>query len=388
MSINSETIVFLPWLRLAQAIEISDLAFQPIGKQIGWGVLPPFMIEQAKLISSSYTDQAGHEIPDFTVVLKTAGEKPWALSSEEFGLAREAASILFFCAWSLNDYYSAIGNSSLFNIVGQRFTQSDPQGICLTLRRRDGETLSGGYRHGQVRIIAPPQYAINHQTHIDLALLSSLMSARDAGSKTYDLLLSVLGLLELANTDRDYMTLDSEIILLSSAFETFLEINASKKALEVGNSFASFFEAYSTLTAQDAINKGRTIYLSPSGADSSWSIFKTWAHEFYQLRNEFVHSKKTPHRTWGWHNLEHAVMGAFTFPLLLKLKLNQESLYELSDQDEKRCHALGNLLVTPDWGASEHRGSLQNTWRDILDDGSDRALRAFLEHHFKVSALN
>src|SRR5437773_2009520 len=139
---NSETIVFLPWLRLKEPIELFDLSFIPIGKEIGWGSLTPDLIKQAELIASSYTDHAGHSIPDFTIVLRTSGEKRWDLTPDEFSTAREAASLLFFCSWSLNDYYSQLGhytNSSIFNVVGQRFSASDPSGIALTLRRRDGE---------------------------------------------------------------------------------------------------------------------------------------------------------------------------------------------------------------------------------------------------------
>jgi hypothetical protein len=208
---KSETFVFLPWLRLKETVEIYDLLFCPIGKEFGYSNLPDYAINQANLIASSYTDRAGHAIPDFTVVLKKDSDKPHNLTAEEFSVAREAASVLFLCSWSLNDYYCGIGdycNSSMFNVVGQRFSLSDPSGVALTLRRRDGETLSGGFSHGEVRFVCPSQYAINHQVNVDTALLSGLLTARNQGSKTFDLLVSVLGLLELANTDNDYMILN------------------------------------------------------------------------------------------------------------------------------------------------------------------------------------
>lgn len=161
---NSETLVFLPWLRLKKPIEIYELIFCPIGKDIGFSNLPDYVVNQANLISSSYTDRAGHAIPDFTIVLRKDSDKPHDLTLEEFGVAREAASVLFFCSLSLNDYYCGIGdysNSSMFSVVGQRFSLSDPSGVALTLRRRDGETLSGGFRHGQVRFVCPSHYAID-----------------------------------------------------------------------------------------------------------------------------------------------------------------------------------------------------------------------------------
>ncbi len=366
---TSETIVFLPWLHLKKAVSLYDLQFVPIGGEKGFSSLPDHLVSQAKLIATSYTDQAGHPIPDFTIVLRLSGSEQWNLSSEDFSKAREAASVLFFCSWALNDYYTQLGsytNSSIFNVVGQHFSAQDPRGIALTLRRRDGETLSGGYNHGDVRFVCPPQYAINFQTRVDENLLSSLLEARNRSIRLFDLLISVLGLLELANTDRDYMSLSSEVILMSSAFETFFEIERGAKALILADAFEECFKAFSKHTVQDAISNGRPIFLdTKEGAASTWSILKGWCHEFYKLRNEFIHSKKS-NRSWGWHELEHLVLSAFTFPLIVKLKLSDEGLYALSSEDELRCAAISDLLVTLGWGESEFPGSMQNTWRDLL----------------------
>lgn len=367
---NSEALIFLPWLRLHDAVTLDRFLFLPVGGEKGFGDLPEHISKQASLTASSYTDRAGHNVPDFTLVLRDKGESPWNLTDDEFSRVRELSSLLFFCSWSLNDYYSQLGsysNSSMFNVVGQRFTLDSPEGVALTLRRRDGEILSGGYNHGHVRFVAPPQYAINRESRIDNDLLTAVIAATSQGLRVADILYSVLGLIELANTDRDYISISSEIILMSSALETFFEIDRGAKAVALGDAFSSMLGSYSSLTAEDAIKKGRPVFIDPrEGAQPNWSIFKAWVHEFYKLRNEHIHSKKSPTRTWGWHELEHAVMGAFTFPLLVKLALFDAKIYSLSREDQRRLSALGELLITPEWAGSEHPGSFNNTWRKIL----------------------
>jgi len=369
----SETLVFLPWLRLEKPIELCDLIFCPIGEKIGYADLPERVIDQAKLISSSYTDRAGHPIPDFTIVLRRQGNDSHNLTSTEFSQAREYASLLFFCAWSLNEYYCQLGdycNSSFFNVVGQRFVANDPEGICLTLRRRDGETLCGGFRHGQVRFVCPSQYAINRRTSVDLNLLSSLLNAKTHGSKIYDRLVSILGLLELANTDNDYMSFSSEIILMGSAYETFLDVKGKgkSKAFELSELFASTFKPYDTKTTQDAINNGRSIYINPKGAQPSWSVLQSWSHEIYQLRNDHVHSQSTPNRTWGWEELEHLIAAAFSFPLVVKVKLSEELFYTLTNRDKQLCYALPELLSIVGWNQPPYE--FNNNWKKAISDAS------------------
>jgi len=370
---SSETLVFLPWLRLKKPIEIYELIFCPVGKDIGFSKLPDCVANQASLISSSYTDRAGHAIPDFTLVLRKDSEKPHDLSSEQLSIAREAASVLFFCSLSLNDYYCSNGdycNSSMFSVVGQRFSLSDPSGVAITLRRRDGETLSGGLRHGQVRFVCPSHYAINHQVSIDEPLLAALLTARAQGSKTFDRLISVLGLIELANTDNDNMSQASEIILMGSAFETFLDVKDKKKpkALEVGKLFKETFQSFDTRTAQDAINSGRSVFIDSKGAQPQWSVLQTWCHELYQLRNDCIHSQSTPNRTWGWYELEHLVAAAFAFPLMIKLKLSSEGFYSLTSDDKQRCYALPDLLSITGWNLPKYE--FNTNWRNTISYAS------------------
>jgi hypothetical protein len=120
---TSEAIVFLPWLRLREPIELYDLLFCPIGQKVGFANLPEYVVNKVQLIASSYSDRAGNQVPDFTMVLNQDKNKSHNLTTEELRSAREAASLLFFCSWSLNEYYRIgdYSNSSMFNLVSQRF---------------------------------------------------------------------------------------------------------------------------------------------------------------------------------------------------------------------------------------------------------------------------
>jgi hypothetical protein len=248
--------------------------------------------------------------------------------------------------------------------------------ITLTLRRRDGQVLCGGYNHGEVRFVCPSQYEIDRQVNVDKQLLTSLLSAREQSSSIFDLLISVMGLLELANTDNDNMTHPSEIILMGSALETFLEIEGNQKAFKLGQAFNDLFSSFSSRTAQDAIDNSRSVFIDPKakGAQpNNWSILQTWAHEFYQLRNEHAHAKETPNRTWGWSDLEYLTFAAFSFPLMVKAKLAKDGLYSLTKIDEQKCFALGELLITTGW-RDDSPYDTNNTWTRIINDAFKHVL--------------
>jgi hypothetical protein len=161
----------------------------------------------------------------------------------------------------------------------------------------------------------------------------------------------------------------AEVILLASAYETFFGIEDKAKAENLGKEFEATFSKVTTLTVEEAINNGRAV---PTGTKylpaKDWSVRRAWAHEFYQMRNNYIHASKDETRTWGWAPLEHLIMGAFALPLALKIKLKDEGLYALTDEDKKRIRAVPKLLAATDWAKGEHPGAFKNRWKDILSD--------------------
>ena len=112
------------------------------------------------------------------------------------------ASLLFLASWACNDYFPRFSgsyvNSTLFLIIGQAYSGDMPVYIAIPARRRDGETLDGGYEHGEVTFNVPVQCSIREPAVFDEDLLAGLSAAVAADSEVAGLLRMTLRFVEVA----------------------------------------------------------------------------------------------------------------------------------------------------------------------------------------------
>lgn len=186
MADATNLIIFLPWLHLAQPATIAGIEWIPW--KSGRGVVNPRLLgfeSHLATIFSGYVDIQGDGIRNCTVACAPDGGPN--LTEELFDGARWSSSLLFLACWASNSYFQQIDfsyvNSSLFRLVGQRFS-NEPIHIALGSRRRDGQTLDGGYAHGEVRFTAPLQCRLGETAKIDQDCLTALDRAETASSPT------------------------------------------------------------------------------------------------------------------------------------------------------------------------------------------------------------
>ncbi len=75
----------------------------------------------------------------------------------------------------------------------------------------------------------------------------------------------------------------------------------------------------------------------------------------------FIHgNKKGPGDRKQW---EHLIMSGHLFPLLVKLRLASEGLYELEAEDKGRLWSIDRLLAEPDWIGPPY--SEESPWQRI-----------------------
>ncbi len=224
-----------------------------------------------------------------------------------------------------------------------------------------------------------PMQCSNSPPQIESGFLKSLESAHKAGSPSVERLKAVLPLVRLANTDNDVMTLDAEAALMVFALEQYLEANTARG---LATKFDGLFNAYGKVTARAAQAQRPGIYPDPDPlykeAQLDWLVSKMWVNEFHQYRSSVAHGKSS-NRSWGWAPLEHLVMAAFVFPLVVKLCLAHEGHYSLSREDEGCCRAVDVLLGETDW-AEDNGSSMQSKWQKIVrekkhDVGLDAIIR-------------
>jgi len=136
----------------------------------------------------------------------------------------------------------------------------------------------------------------------------------------------------------------------------------------VNGKVSELLQPYVNITVDQAIATRPGIQLDQSeeATQKTWPVHRKWAQEFYRLRNDYVHGNDTNRRTWGWHPLEHLIMAAFVFPVLVKVLLMQEGHYQLTEDDEGRLLAIDEVLTITGWGQVTGTHSNATGWQETL----------------------
>ncbi len=324
------------------------------------------LADSLRTILESYVNFLDRPVRKCTVVVKADRDPSWNLVHGDFEEVQWFTSLLFLAASAENAYFQQLRqyvNRAMFDLYWQGFTE--PTGfITLTARRRDGDLLIAGYKHGQVKFTVPIQADSREPISPDLGFLQALQVAEAAGSETTRRLRAALSFFSLASTDSEVMLPEAEVILMASAFEQLLE--AHDGARDLSQKFSNLFSSFGSVTVTQAVSTRVGIVVDPNYATAqrTWFVHRKWIEEFYHLRNAYAHGNTLSARTWGWLRPEHLVIAAFALPLTVKLCLKQEGHYTLTDEDEVRCHALDYLLAKTDW--REFQQSNLTVWQEQL----------------------
>ena len=385
-------VIVLPFLRMRTGHTVAGVEFLPL--RDGDGNVPAALetaVAPLERILSGYVDR--HGTPFTNCVVATIPGKGWDLSRDDGPAVMWGASLLFLASWACNDYFPRFRrsyvNSTMFRIIGQAYSGDMPVHIAISARRRDRETLGGGYKHGEVTFNVPVQCSIREPAVFDEDFLAGLSAAVAADSEVAGLLRTTLPFVELANTDDDFMTEHAEVILMASAYEQLLHGVASKYKL--GKNLAALFGQFGSVTVADAqkVRSGITIDDSDTeraAAQPKWWVHQKWIEELYGMRNKVAHKGSYGGRPWGWTISEHLVMAAYVFPLAVKLLLEREGHYALTDIDRGGCLAVDQLLAWAQWVEDEAGRESQESWTSIRSKAIQnlhltQLLRNFLDKH-------
>ena len=221
--------------------------------------------------------------------------------------------------------------------------------------------------HGEVKFSIPLQCSHRGPADVDDALLKALDLGCAANCETIERLMYALEFVDLANTDDSLMTERAETILIGSAFEQLL--GANDGAYELGCRFGGLFESYGSVTVEEARKVRLGIKIDErmrkrADAQLKWYVHRKWIEELYDVRSKSVHESTATNRSWGWTPLEHLVMAAWVFPLVVKLLLQRDGLYTLSDTDKGHCMTVDKLLAVIDWAERTDYGA--SMWNNIV----------------------
>ena len=169
-------------------------------------------------------------------------------------------------------------------------------------------------------------------------------------------------------TDDELMAETAEAILMGSAFEQLLSADSSYK---LGKKFGALFGRFGSATVKDALAARPGIDIDTTtteraAAQPHWWVHRKWMEELYDLRSKSVHKGHHSDRTWGWSLFEHLAMAAWVFPLTVKMLLQREGHYQLTDHDCSHCLAIDQLLAVDGWGELIEDGIGPPRWHEVV----------------------
>lgn len=362
---------FLPWLQLRDRARFGEFEFIPF-LDADDHVSPELAAIDPILrgILSSYKTLDNRPLPNCTFVVQSGN---WHLRLADGTRVETAVAALFLAARSANEYLCQGGeyaNWSMFELVVQEFDHDGSGPITLLAKRRDGTTQTGGYDHGEVIFSQPPHCAVTSSVAFEPAFLAALERAAAAdGSDTFPLIEAALGFLTQASTDLPGVDAVRELISTATAFEQLFDARSDK--LRLATRFGDLFAPFVGHTTAEALVNRPGIYITADHADvqRQWPVHQKWVHELYQVRSKAAHRRDVRSLPWGWSPYEHLLMGAWVFPLAVKLKLAAEGHYVLTLADRGRCLSIDRLLIETDWDGvflEDGRWQRRHPWNKIV----------------------
>lgn len=364
---EGKRLALLPWLKLQAPITIASVVFTPfsIKDDVTSSVFRGFN-ENIKRILSSYRDIRGEAISE-CVLAYTDGNNP-CNNDLDIRLISNAAHMLAFAGLAKNKFCVQLGNytnSSYFETVFQEFSK-DSEFIRIMTRRRDGYFHLMGQKHGEVKFSMPLECANRDSPVFDDALLISLGYVLEQKEPLARRLMQSIWLYNLACSDSHRISIDREIVLMISAFEQLF--SRCQGANDLACKIDTLLDGYGSVKV-DNCSRIENIKLTSGreNIEKQWSIHRKWIQELYQLRNDYIHGDNPMRRSWGWDVLEHSLMGAFLFPLIVKILLSHESKYELIEADKVRLGTIDKLLNAQDWFKPDPATGI-STWNKTISD--------------------
>jgi hypothetical protein len=164
------------------------------------------------------------------------------------------------------------------------------------------------------------------------------------------------------------MTLSDQacVTLDAIAFERLLSPKPSAKG------FAKAFGGLWSQFGRTTVATARRVKADPKFADEqqSWLVCEKWARELYEERSVFSHHRRHEDVATNWAPWQHLVLAAYAYPLTVKLLLERDGTYALSDEERGCCFALDPLLDRWEPGAHNLLNK-QEDW-DNYDDRYSR----------------
>ncbi|MGJ5195928.1 hypothetical protein [Bradyrhizobium sp. HKCCYLRH1030] len=363
-------VIFMPWVTLPKAVKVGRFRFSPINVEQLDTIVADKMVTEVRSALSCYIGRNGKPIESCTMLLRARHNEAWNIPRDHWKHATDASKLLALSTLSeqrfFEGHFSPHMNSTMFRIVGQGIIEGSDQ-ISPIFPRRSGTLKIGGLRHKDIFFQRPTQIEGTQCGYTNETLLKALQTARESKSVAADAIVSSLDPFLLANAEAVDLDTDSCVMLSAISFERMLQPNSGAQSLAQAVSQHWYPFCGKTISAAKRVKP------DPNYAheQANWPLHRKWAKELYELRSSIVHKGRNSKFSQNWSSPQHLIIAAFTYPLLVKLRLAEEAFYSLSDRELGACEALDQLLDS-DWGEGWRRPP---EWSRILSIAEEASAR-------------
>lgn len=314
-------LAFLPWLQLEADLRLPEFALIRFERGLRPGGGDQMAVDA---ILSAYVVGANRPIGKATLIQLPGHGLTDDLSEDERDELFALGELIAFSGLSAREYFSPFGyaNRDVFTLIIQGFT--DPTGgVAVRSRRRDGSTLA--YVSPGANLVREPHHVPGTwSVKLDEPLLRALLKARAADD--WPDIDDGLFFVNRANTDNDQVFEQAEIVSTIGAFERALGCRGGKE-----NDLIDRFLA--TWPAGSCMLPRLCPRIPIEEKFQTRPVVESWLRDFFQHRGNVGHGRKRTAHPAMWTAEEHLLLGAFAFPLLVKVLLVKRGDYEWTWDD-------------------------------------------------------
>lgn len=369
------TLAFMPWCPISKEHHMGEIEIAPLEIGAPFPSLSEADRANVDKLLEMYRGIDGTPVSKVALVSCTGGSPIGDLTDDELETAHEITTLMCFSGLASREYFDPIGrycNSDCFALYVQRF--QEPSHVALLTRRREGRSWSTWSTDG-VRITVPVHCHTIREVVVDEVLLAALLAHRaELREAEWGRWENAISSFNQANTDDGAFRYQVEWVLFSGAFEHFLHAHSDAK-----DAAARFAEV---MVPQEPLLVSAAGRRSENWTDEGKPLRYEWMREFYGIRGDFAHGKHETRRPVVWEPLEHLVLAAVAFPLVVKSLLSAAGKYSLTEEDRGQIDCFERFADTPGFVEPpvDQASSLDSHWKRLVDNAKlTRAVREAVE---------
>lgn len=239
------------------------------------------------------------------------------------------ADLVAFGGLAAREFFSPFGagpycNNDNFQIIIQGFPEW-PGGAAVSTRRRDGGTLAYVTEDAN-HTYAPRHVRAQQEIRLDVPLIRALLAARE--SEHWQRFEEAVFWFNRANTDATETREQSEAVMMVGAFERVFGLHGGNEH-ELAAAFAQ------TLVPAREVPVSAAPRIPGQRFRDPMPVREAWVRDFFRVRGEPAHGRRDLRYPSVWPLREHLLLGAYAFPLVVKILLSRApfGLYTLTDED-------------------------------------------------------